>query len=110
MNSQQLSRQAQDLQAKAASDRKEAERHIYNADAYEKNGDESRAAVERETAERLSSEAEGYESEATQLHDTSLNMDARATQLDQKKRELEAEYKSKLDEIEKERSRLVGGF
>jgi hypothetical protein len=110
MNSQQLSRQAQSLQAKAASARKEAERNIYNADTFEKNGDETRATIERETASRLTADADGFESEANQLHDTSLGMDAQAQQLDARKKQVEAEYKSKIDEIDKEKERLVGGF
>lgn len=110
MNSQQLSRRAQDLQVRADSSRKEAERHNFKADDYEKNGDETRAAIERQTAERLTEEADAYASEAEQLHETSLDMDVQSKALEAEKAAVEAEYKSKIDDIEKRMNRLTGGL
>lgn len=108
MNSQQLSSQARDLEARAASNRKEAERFAYNAQTYRNNGEDSRAEIDEQRAQRLVTEAEGYESEATQLAEASLDQDARAQQLESEKQRIQAEYDSKLAEIEKEKQKLVG--
>lgn len=110
MNSQQLSNRARDLQVRADTDRKEADRHNYKADDYEKNGDETRAEVERQTANRLAEEADGYAAEAEQLTDAALTIDVQVKALEQEKEAVEAEYKSKIDDIEKKRHRLTGGF
>jgi hypothetical protein len=109
MNSQQLSSQSQDLQARAVSDRREAERFTLNAETYRKNGDETRAAVDEDRAQRLVAEAEGYESEADQLAQASLAQDARAQQLESEKQQVKSEYESKIAAIENEQQKLRGG-
>lgn len=109
MNSQQLSSQADALRTRAASSRREADRHTYKAEEYRKNGDEARAGVEDGLGQRLISEAEGYESEAEQLSQTSVGMDAQAIQLNSEKEKVKAEYESKIAEIEKQQARLTGG-
>lgn len=109
MNSQQLSSQAQDLQARAASNRKEAERFSYNAQTYRDNGDDTRAEVDEQRAQQLIAEAEGYESESAQLSEASLLQDARAQDLESEKQKIKAEYESKIAEIEKEQQKLNGG-
>lgn len=108
MNSQQLSSQAHDLEARAVSNRKEAERFTYNAQAYRNNGDDSKAEIDEQRAQRLITDAEGYEREATQLTEASLDQEARAQQLDAEKQRIQAEYDNKLAEIDKERQKLVG--
>jgi hypothetical protein len=109
MNSQQLHSQGQDLQAKAASDRKQAERFSYNAQTYRSNGDETKATIDDERAQRLIAEAEAYENEAEQSFQASLNLDARAKQLDDEIRQIRADADSKIAEKEREKERLTGG-
>ncbi|MDB5186565.1 MAG: hypothetical protein JWM07_37 [Candidatus Saccharibacteria bacterium] len=106
MNSQQLGSQAQDLQAKAASNRHQAERFTFNAEEYRKNGDETKAAVEDERAQRLIAEADGYESESEQLSQASLLQDARARQIDSEIEQIRSEADSKIAEKEREKERL----
>lgn len=109
MNSQQLNSQGQNLQARAASNRKQAERFSYNAQTYRENGDVTRAEVDEQCAQQLIADAEGYESEAEQSFETSLGLDARAQQLESEKQQVQSEYESKIAEIEKKKSELTGG-
>lgn len=109
MNSQQLGSQAQDLQAKAASNRQQAERFVYNAEEHRKNGDETKAAVEDERAQCLITEAEAYESESEQLSQVSLVQDAKASQISSEIEQIKSEAESKIAEKERERDKLQGG-
>jgi uncharacterized coiled-coil DUF342 family protein len=108
MNSRQLVNQAQKLRADAETHRREAERFTYNASTYRSNGDETKASVEETRAQKLIDEADTYETEATQLDQAAMGIEARIHELANEKKQLEDELKGRIAEIEKEQLRLSG--
>lgn len=109
MDARQLREEAEKLRRTAESRHKEANRFQVNAGAHSNDGDDVRADVDLKQAERMETEAASMEQQAGQLEVALEGVTARAHQLAKEKEKVEAEYKARIADIDKELHRLTGG-
>lgn len=108
MDAKSLRREVDKKRAEAAQRRRIADRKKQDASGHHAIGLDTKAEAEERETQVLLEEADRLEQQAVQLDATAAAAIAAAAALQHKENELKKELEHKIDDIEKERRRLLG--
>jgi chromosome segregation ATPase len=109
MDVRQLQSQIDDLRTNAESKRQHAARLLQSASGYASDGNDMKAKAEQEEALKLERDADAFEKQVIEIEQQMRLGHQRIREIDDERARVEADYKQRLSELEKEKTRLLGG-